>query len=211
MGQRMKSYGVKSLINIMPRLDIITHQLNIIRKTFINCEIILITGFESEKLMRQTPNDIIKIKNERFEETNVMKSIGIGLHAATTDNILIVYGDLVFNQQALQIPIKESAIVIDKNTMTTNEVGCNVNNDGYVEYLMYDRPNKWAQIILLKGRELDLMREMAWEKDNDNLYGFEVLNSIIEKGGRFKAIVPSGIKANDIDSSKDLQVVKRIL
>ena len=39
----------------------------------------------------------------------------------------------------------------------------------------------------------------------------KVLNSIIEKGGRFKAIVPSGIKANDIDSSKDLQVVKRIL
>lgn len=206
----MKSYGVKSLIEIAHKTNIITHQLSIIKKTFTDCEIILVTGFESDKLMRQTPNNLIKIKNERFEETNVMRSIGIGLHAATTDNVLIVYGDLVFNKQALQIPIKESAIIIDKDTMTTNEIGCNINED-YVEYLMYDRPNKWAQIVLLKGRELALMREMAWDKKNDNLYGFEILNNIIERGGRFKAVMPPGIKVNDIDSSKDLQIVGEIL
>ncbi len=210
MGIRMKSYGVKSLIQLTPKINLITHQLEIIRRTFANCEIILVTGFEAERLMDQTPNDIIKIYNESFEETNVTWSIGLGLRAATTDNIIIIYGDLVFNDKALRITLKESALVAGNNIMSDNEIGCRCNN-GMVEFLTYNTTPKWAQITYTIDFELDLLKKYCWDPNNKKLYGFEIINKIIENGGKFKIIQPPKIKANDIDSSKDLLTIKRII
>ena len=98
-GLRMKSYGAKPLIKLTPDLTIIQNQLNIITDKFRSYEVILVTGFESQRVMRETPQDIIKIENERYDETNVCRSIGIGLRAATTNRVLIIYGDLVFRSE----------------------------------------------------------------------------------------------------------------
>jgi len=210
MGLRMKSYGVKSLIDLSPSTNLINHQLNIIRQTFINCEIILVTGFEAEKLNNRTPHDIIKIENERYETTNVVKSIGIGLNAATSNGVLIVYGDLLFNDKALQIPLNESILVVDNGTMRVDEIGCRIENY-YVNILSYDLSPKWAQILFLKGKELEMMRSLCCNKLNENLYGFEIINKIIEGGGKFRAYKPEGIKVNDLDTSKDLLTIKNII
>lgn len=210
MGLRMKSYGVKSLISLTPNVNLITHQLSIIRKTFVNSEIILVVGFEADKLIQKTPNDIIKIENEKYETTNVARSIGIGLNAATSENVLIIYGDLVFNDKALRIPLTESLLIIDKNTMVGDEVGCSV-NDNRVDILSYELPQKWAQIVYLKNKELDLMRRICCNRLHDNLYGFEIINKVIDSGGTFLAYQPDKIKINDIDSSKDLLTIRSIL
>ena len=101
MGYRMRSYGPKPLIRLDASQNIIERQLEIIQAAFTNCEIILVAGFESEKLMKNTPEYLIKIENENYERNNVVRSVGMGLRAATTDKILIIYGDLVFNEQAI--------------------------------------------------------------------------------------------------------------
>jgi choline kinase len=211
IGQRTRTHGVKSLIQITPDVNIITNQLEIIRRTFVNSEIIMVAGFEAEKLMDSTPNNIVKIHNEGYRDTNVSRSIGLGLRAATSDRVLIVYGDLVFNNEALQIPLKESCIVASENIMSSNEVGCVVDNNGYVENLMYDLPTKWAQITFLTGKELKLTQQLTWNRENDNLYGFEILNKVIDNGGRLLSISPHNIIANDIDSFKDLKSIRGIL
>ena len=62
MGRRMRSYGPKSLIKITTQKTIIQNQLEIIKDNFVNHEIILVCGFEAEKLMRNTPEDIIRLR-----------------------------------------------------------------------------------------------------------------------------------------------------
>ena len=96
LGRRMKSYGPKSLIVIKKNLRIIDNQLKLLKKNFPTANIILVTGFESDAVMNSTPMDIVKIENENYDTTNVMRSIGIGLRACKRD-VLIVYGDLIFN------------------------------------------------------------------------------------------------------------------
>ena len=65
MGKRMRSYGPKSLIKVTPDKNIIDNQIEIINKNFNNHEVILVCGFEADKLMNNTPDNIVKIENEK--------------------------------------------------------------------------------------------------------------------------------------------------
>ena len=100
IGRRMKSYGCKSLLNIRDK-KLIDIQVENIRNAFPTNEIILVTGFDSDRLINNSPTDIIKIENERYYDNNVIRSISIGMHATKdNDHILIVLGDLLFNTEA---------------------------------------------------------------------------------------------------------------
>ena len=92
MGNRMSTYGPKSLLTLDGHTTLIDRQIASVRRTFRKCEIILVVGFQAVKVMNNTPKDIIKIENENHEDTNVVRSIGMGLRAATTDKVLVIYG-----------------------------------------------------------------------------------------------------------------------
>ena len=104
MGRRMKSYGPKSLIKIHSSCTILDNQINIINQVFKNnCEIFIIIGFEKEKFKTKKRN-VKLLENDDYKEKNILKSISIGLEEATTDNVLLIYGDLVFNLETLKAP-----------------------------------------------------------------------------------------------------------
>jgi choline kinase len=210
-GRRMKSYGCKSLLNIKNE-KLIDIQINLINKNLPNNEIILITGFDTERLMNNSPNNIIKIENEKYYENNVVRSIDIGLRATKdNDHILIVFGDILFNEFVLEnINFSESSIIIS-NHMSDNEVGCNINEKGYLEYMMFDLPNKWGHIVYLTAKELLLFKKLTWNKQSDKKFCFEIINEIINQGGKFKCLVNKNIKIMDIDTSKDLQKAQEFI
>jgi len=212
MGKRMRSYGPKSLIKITPEKNIVENQIEIINDNFTNHEIILVCGFEADKLMNNTPKNLIKIENENYEKTNVVRSIGLGLRAATSENVLVIYGDLVFNEETIKNlkPQCSSLIIDNSSTMKDDEVGCNISNN-YVEQMLPDIENKWAQIAFLIGDELEMFKKICWNRDKSHYFGFEAMNEIIEKGGKFKSLSPQGMKITDVDSSKDLATAREIL
>lgn len=212
MGKRMKSYGPKNLIEIREDKTILDNQIDIINKTFKNrCHIVLVTGFESQKFNIEKRNLEI-IVNEDYENNNVVKSIGMGLELAKTDNVLVIYGDLVFNQEALKAPFGYYSMVLtDKsNLMAKKEVGCIVENN-ILQQIMYDLPNKWAQISFFTGEELEKLKEICSQDKFDKRFGFEAINMIIEDGGIFAAFSPKNMRITDIDSSKDLSKVEDII
>jgi CTP:phosphocholine cytidylyltransferase-like protein len=210
MGTRIKSFGVRSLIRLHTGRTVIDHQLDLINSVFSNNEIILVTGFEADKLMNKTPSNIIKVENERFESTNVTRSLSLGLRAATTDNVVIVYGDLVFNSAALDFPLDKSCLLIDESGTMDSEIGTNIDNN-LVELLLYGLNNKWGQICFVRGKELELMKSIVWNRDNENKFGFEILNEIIDRNGSFRSYKNPEAKMLDIDSGKDLERTKSIL
>lgn len=212
MGYRMRSYGPKALISLNLDQNIIQRQIEIIKNNFTNYEIILVVGFEAEKLMKNTPEFLVKVENESYERNNVVRSIGMGLRATTTDKVLIIYGDLVFNEETIfNLKLEQSCIVIDESgTMGKEEVGCNI-YDGCIEQLVPDMPNKWGQIGFFVGKELDLLKKISWDRNKGHYFGFEAINEIIDKGGSFKAMSPIGSKIIDVDSSKDLTIARKII
>ena len=211
IGRRMKSYGCKSLLTVKNH-KLIDIQIKCIENVIPRNEIILITGFDSDRLMSQSPKNIIKIENEKYYENNVARSIDIGLKATKeNDHVLILFGDILLNEDALKhINFQESSIVIS-NDMSDNEVGCNINAKGYLEYMMFDLPNKWGHIIYLTSKELTLFKKIIWNKQTDKKFCFEILNEVINHGGKFKCIINNNIKVMDIDTSKDLQKAQEFI
>lgn len=201
-GTRMVSYGPKSLIEIKHE-TIIDRQLKFIDQIFPNYEVILVTGFYADKVMNRTPSSVIKIENENFLETNVVRSIGLGLRAASHENVVVIYGDLVFNKPMLNAPFDLDSMLITCSTMNEDEIGC-ISRDGYILNMFYELPNKWGQIVYLTGKELELMKRIAWNRDNGKMFGYEALNLILDQGGKIKEHKPKAGKAIDIDSSKDI-------
>jgi CTP:phosphocholine cytidylyltransferase-like protein len=214
LGTRMKSYGPKSLIKIKNELTIIDNQLKYINKYLHKPEIIVVTGFESDKIKNHLKRrrSVRTVYNPAWETSNVVSSIGCGLAEAKNDNVLIVYGDLVFNAYAMKIPMSiNSMIITDSGSyMKSDEVGCVVNSNT-LEQMMYGLDDKWAQICYLTGYELKMMKELCCNTKYENYYGFEIINQIINSGGVFSTFAPKNIKITDVDTSKDLQKVKYIL
>ena len=212
MGKRMKSYGPKPLIKI-GNSTIIKNQISLLHSYIPECNIILVCGFQSATLMESTPNYIAKVENEKYAETNVARSIGIGLRVIQNcSKVIIIYGDLVFNSATLKnMDIKQSAIVVTNDKMGTDEVGCIIDENNKLINLMYDLPIKWGQISLFMGKELELLKDLFWEEKNYKKFGFEIINEIIKQGGEFQCIQNNNIKIIDIDNSRDIQKAKEIL
>lgn len=208
-GNRMRSFGSRSLLDINNQ-TLLEYQNNIIKDQYPNSDVIVITGFDSDRVMNKAPKGIIKIENERYKETNVLRSIGIGLRAAVHDHVLIVYGDLVFNNETFNFPIDHSCILYDKSSlMGHSQVGCTINNNE-LENMFYNIGQPWAQIIYLTGKELKLFRTIAFDKNKEKCFGFEACNEVVTKGGSFLCHSPKGMKIADIDSSKDLERIAKV-
>ncbi len=211
-GNRVRSLGSRSLIQITPTQTVLDKQIANINEAFPNNEIILITGFDSERVMKAAPANIIKIENERYEETNIVRSVAIGLHAARNSRVVIIHGDLVFSYETLKyagFSDKSALIVSGSSEKRPDKIGCIIDN-GIVEHMLYDLPNQWAEIIYLTGKELNLFSSIAKRKDKEKLLDFEVINSVIEKGGEFLPVSPNKMSIIDIDSSKDILEAKAI-
>lgn len=207
-GTRMGSYGPKALIKIGGE-SLISRQIKAIKKHFHKHEIVLVSGFHSERLMNTLPDDIISIENENYAQTNVARSIAMGLRACTTDRVLICYGDLVFHDNLLQMPFDRDSAIVTCHSMPESDVGC-ITHNNLIENLGYIFEDKWAQVVYLTGRELRLMKTIAWNRENSKQYGFELLNKVIQKGGKFKPFFTK-CPIRDIDTPKDIAIAEALL
>jgi NDP-sugar pyrophosphorylase family protein len=215
LGSRMKSYGPKSLIKIKDSTTIIENQLRHIFKYFYKPQVILVTGFKSDKVRSSLSHRRIDIvENSGWDVNNVGYSIMLGMTKVKHKSVIIMNGDLVFNSWALKAPFgMYSMLLVDKlGYMKDEEVGCLI-NDSKVINMMYDLPQKWAQISYFTGKELEILKYnlVACSDDYPFSFTFEIINDIIADGGEFFAYSPPRMKITDIDSSKDLNLVSEIL
>jgi len=210
IGTRTKSWGNKSLLPINNTTTLIQHQLTIINKVFSSPEIILVTGFEADKVMNNTPYGIIKIENEKYEETNGIRNLGLGLRACTTNKVIVINGDALFNEATLgNAKFSNKSVVLVDNKIKNNseDVGCTIDNNK-IEYMMYGLEHPWQHILYLTGDELKAIHNIAWNKNKANLFIWEAINHIILAGGQFTAQYPEEMRVLNIKSSTEIQKLK---
>ena len=152
------------------------------------------------------------IHNTEFQNTNVSYSIGLALQANINNNILIIYGDLVFNTATLRdVTIGKSKLLVDtQGNMKDEEVGIvSVNN--YVTHMAYDLDTKWKQIVFLREKENRKFEEIAVKNKTRKWFGYEVINEIIDSGGLFESVENIRSVVMEIDTYKDLQKIQQKL
>ena len=206
VGRRMKSYGAKGLINI-GTATVLERQIKLLWKAYPFSEIIIVAGFQaglvSERIRKKYPVKIVR--NYNYEESNVAHSIFLGIQASVNSQVLVVYGDLVFNYKTIsKIADGQSKIVVDtRGRFGQEEVGV-LFNDKIITNFSHGLKSKWAQIAYLTGKELRLFEDIASSIETEKWFGYEVVNKVIDNGGEMMPVEPSGMKVVEIDSPRDL-------
>tara|TARA_R100000808_G_scaffold5713_1_gene17229 strand:+ start:57649 stop:58386 length:738 start_codon:yes stop_codon:yes gene_type:complete len=205
MGHRMKSYGPKCLFPTSKNRTIIERLIGNVKKVFPYSEIIVVVGFEANKIISTLPSHVRVVENQLYEETNIVESLRLALNNSVHDNILIIHGDLIFNVYTLHGITSDSscAIVDTKDRFGKNEIGVNIFENKITNF-SYGLQNKWAQIIYLTGHELEIFKSLCSERDKNKMYMFEILNMVIDKNGLIEAREPKGMQILEVDSLKDL-------
>jgi len=205
MGHRMKSYGPKCLFPTSKNRTILERTIANVKKVFPYSEIIVIVGFEADKVIDTLPSSVRIVENQLYEQTNIVESLRLALNNAVHDNVLIIHGDLIFNVYALyDITTGGSCAIVDtQDRFGKNEIGVNIFENRITNF-SYGLANKWAQIIYLTGHELNSFRSLCSQRDKNKMYMFEILNMVIDNKGSIQAKEPKGMQILEVDSLKDL-------
>ena len=149
-GYRMKSHGPKCLLNFR-NTSILERQLGILHSIYPNAQIIVVVGFQADNIYKCIKDDRIRfVENERYDDTNVIHSISLGMRAATEANIAVVYGDLIFNPEAIKNLAGDESFIITENIayMNNDEIGVTVQEDR-VCHFAYSLEPKWGQVLYI--------------------------------------------------------------
>jgi choline kinase len=212
-GIRMLSKEPKILTEIK-NTTILENQIRIIDKHYVNYEIIIVGGFGFEylkdKLDEIRNNKITLIENKLYDQFNICHSINLGLQNRKYNNVMILYGDLVFNSYALKLPTNKTSFAVLSDNMNKGDKGCIIQG-GEIKNIAYNINNKWGEIAYITGRELEQLDEFMQTPNYKLSFGFEALNYIIDQGGIIRPMRPKRSKIMDIDSPKDLKRVEEII
>ena len=205
MGHRMKSYGPKCLLPANSKETILEKTISNIKREYPYSDIIVVVGFESEKVIKSLPHAIRVVENKQYEETNIAESIRIGINASAHKKLLVVYGDLVFNIYSIRNLTSEGpwAVVDSKSRFKDEEIGVTVVDD-FITNFAYGLSSKWSQIAYFENESFEILKSLCADKRKSKLYPFELFNIIINSGISIKAKEPKGMLIKEIDSLKDL-------
>jgi len=209
IGYGMRSYGPKSLININNNETLLEYQLNLIQTSFPNSDVILVVGFSADRLIKKCPSGIRIVENQLYETTNEVEQMRLALNCTLTDNVLIIKDDIIFNQDTLYSISKENSCIIydSSNRIDSNNIGVTVVNN-YATYFSYDIDTKWCHILYLTQKENKILKNLCNKKDRAKMYLHEVLNLMLNKIGKIKAIEPTNMDIIKIDTSKNIPVLQ---
>jgi len=203
-------YGAKSLIQLSNNEYLLERQIRLVKQQYGNPEIIVVTGFQSDKIIPILPKKVKVAENESYENTSVVRSIDIGLKVASYEDVVIIYGDTIFNSFGLPKVEKNSTIIIDsQGQMKDDEIGLNM-IDKRAVYFSYGFRPKWANILYISKDDIGEFRKLISAKESKKLFTFEILNKMIDMGYYIQCIEPKNMKIAKIDTPKDIEVARLI-
>lgn len=211
LGRRMKSYGPKSLVELANGQTVIARQLELIKVTFPTSDVVVVVGYEADKLCKHLPQYVRTVENELYEYTNVSRSIELALRASRCKRALIIFGDLVFDRELLGniMPLRDSFVVVENQNGRQHEVGVNI-VDEKAACFSYGLEHQWAHIAYLTGKELEIFKKVASQKEKRKHFAFEILNDVIDRGGQI-TVKHTNSSLVEIDVSKNIADAQLII
>lgn len=221
MGDETKTHP-KCMTQIQEKETILSRQLKQLVKLGIK-DVVITTGYFDTILVEycqnlQLPLEYIFVKNERYNSTNYIYSIYCAKDALMNEDILMMHGDLVFDDICVEMSVKceESCMVIDstlplpekdfKAVVEENRikaVGIAFFESAYAAQPLYklnaDTWQKWLESII-----------SFCENGDTSCYAENAFNAIAD----ICKIVPLDVKGcfcTEIDTPEDWNVVRKRL
>ena len=205
-GSRIKSYEPRSLLKIKGSY-LLEHQIKTINASLDNPEIIAVVGCHANRVIKRIRGKSRFVENQIHENSNSSESLRLAFNNSTSLNFLFVHGDLHFNSKTLDVSFEKSFVIVDsQNRFKDSEVGITKNKER-LSIISYGLPEKWAQIAFVTGQEYEILKNIfnKYEAQDKKRLSFEIINTIVEMGGKFACYEPSGMKITEIDRIRDIK------
>jgi CTP:phosphocholine cytidylyltransferase-like protein len=208
----MKSLGSKALLEIKKKISVIEYQIHLLKNICRDINITAITGFESEKIIPiLEKHNINYIYNQNYKNTNQSYSLKIFLqHSGNIDNLLVINNGILFKEHTIkkQMLTGKSKIFLLNKTKENFLLGCSAQKT--LEYIFYDLPESWSECIFFNKNMLDLVNDILDNNHVNNMYLFEIINSILSSPSALPLEKVYIDKKNimKINSQKDLNKAK---
>lgn len=197
-GYRMKSFGTPCHYRNFKKQTLLENQIKTILSIYPSAEIVVVTGYQIKKLVRQREKYRL-VENIRFQETNEIEDIRLALNNVLNRNILIISGDVYFNKYAIK-NLNDSCLIFDtKNQIKSYDVGITTMG-GEATTLAFDLHKTWCHITFFTDKEFDLLYNFCQKFENNRMFLFEAINQLIEKGAIFKVREPNNMLVFKIDT-----------
>lgn len=183
-GYRMKSYGPVSMIEIKSK-TLLRRQIEAIKSTFLNYEIVICVGFESKKISKYIRANfgserIRIVENQIYLNSNCCESIRLCLNNTMNTNILVLPGNLYFKPHHLSSLHYEKSFVLaqDCNVDQSFELALIKNEFKKLQTICFGLKNNfWSEIFFLKSETcVSNFYSIVDNIDYKNKFSFEALN-----------------------------------
>lgn len=221
----MKSVGPKGLLKSTRSTELINCQIQNIKDS--NIDINIIVGFGAEKLKKKIfqSNDynIKTINNNLYQSTNhgyALELILKDYHHDEYCGCIIINDGILFSNKLKKIllntqTINNPKIVYiqseSKNKKDTFHIGCSMTETDNIQHMFFDLTNNlWTEIVYLDNHTLSQIQTMYSTKMR-NMFLFEILNKSIDMGIEYSAIKIKSCDILKINGAKDSNKIKETI
>ena len=208
---------------------LIEKNLKILKKIgFLDKEIYFATGFKSQLIKKKTFNRYNYVFNNKFKNTNMVYSFKNVLKKFKSDEILVIYSDILFERKCLSKIIKSKhsiSTVIDKDWKKKWKKKSNFMNDleelkiknseiyslGKKTYDLKDIDGRFLGITKFSKNTINILKKNFFTKilrQNKNIDFTNFLMELINNDFKVKAIIDK-FKWFEFDNPKDFKIFKK--
>jgi len=212
-GYRMKSYGPTSLIDL-DGITLLEKQVNVIKSVFPKFEILLCSGFDSQKVVNFVKGslshiNIRVIENQIYNNSNCCESLRLCLNNTMNTRFIVCNGELILNAEQLRkIDLNVCSVLTQESNPNQNlDVGV-IHNKGKVEHMsMGIKASHWSEIFALSGpKAINALRNIVTPPEYKNKFVFEAINELVKKQ-KIAVINSSDVPLYKINNIKTLKRV----
>lgn len=184
-GYRMKSYGPISLVRVGGK-TLIERQMDAIKASFVNYEVIICSGFETSKIynyVRKTfgsKERIRIVENQVYFHSNCCESIRLCLNNVMSTNIVVCGGGVLLTPEYLSsIDLKAPSMLFqDQQQGEEFEIGVIDNNNKLEGLSLAVCDKRWTELTYLTGETLvQSFYNTVSNPEYKNKFLFEAINS----------------------------------
>jgi choline kinase len=197
-GYKMRTCGSSSLIKIKDKM-LIEYQIDVLKQKFVNPDIILVTGFDSDKVIKNRPSTVRIVENQ-LEGTNEVEQLRLALNNVINDAILVIGGDILFDFRTLTyLDLNITCLVGERlNMMPSNSVGLTIDSSK-ATMMGHGIQPKWCHISYFRDKELKILKQLCSDRSKNKMFLFEIINTILDKTP-IKVVEPQGSKIIKINN-----------
>lgn len=171
-----RGYKNIPLTLINEKETLIERQIKIISDNYKDHEIIIVSGFEHDKVVSYVNNldypNVRVAENKDYKSSDVFDGWRFALNIALRQDTYIIHGDRLFKESYIKDITRTTHTFVHDFDKNNYDLGLLYDN-GYFINMSYGLPNVWSEIFFISKSDFNTAKNIANEYKQRKIYGIE--------------------------------------